>query len=78
MVTLRPISERKIIEDFGLKPEHNDFAAITARVRVWFNRGWRDLAEPVTIFVALLHEGTDVWRPVQARPLGENLFRSSA
>jgi hypothetical protein len=75
MVTLRPISERKIIEDFGLQPEHHDFGAITARVRVWFNRGWRDLAEPVTIFVALLHEGTDVWRPVQARPLGENLFR---
>ncbi|OLC32577.1 MAG: hypothetical protein AUH28_12155 [Acidobacteria bacterium 13_1_40CM_56_16] len=37
--------------------------------------GWRDLQDPFTIFIALLDEGIDAWRPVQARPLGDNLFR---
>ncbi len=27
------------------------------------------------IYVYLLNEGTDVWRPVQARSLGNHLFR---
>ena len=27
------------------------------------------------IYVALVHEGTTVWRPVAARPLGSELFR---
>ena len=30
---------------------------------------------PITIFVALLEEGTAVWRPVQAEALGKDLFR---
>jgi hypothetical protein len=29
---------------------------------------------PTHVFVALLEEGTDVWRPVQARPLGSGEF----
>ncbi len=29
----------------------------------------------VTIFVALIGEGVDVWRPVQAAPLGLGRFR---
>ena len=29
----------------------------------------------MSIFVALLDEGVDVWRPVQARPLTGGLFR---
>jgi hypothetical protein len=29
----------------------------------------------VTVFVALLDEGVDIWRPVQARPLAGGLFR---
>ncbi len=28
-----------------------------------------------TVFVRLLDEGTDVWRPVTARRLGENTYR---
>jgi hypothetical protein len=28
-----------------------------------------------TIYVALLDEGTDVWRPVSAEPVGNNVFR---
>ena len=28
-----------------------------------------------TIYVNLLDEGTDVWRPVEAEILGENLYR---
>jgi len=67
--------QAEIVEHFGLSAEHYDFTAVAAQVRSWFDRAWRDLAEPVTIFVLLLDEGTDVWRPVQARPLGENLFR---
>ena len=49
--------------------------AVARRLRTWFDLAWRDLAEPATIFVALLDEGVDVWRPVQARPLGSGLFR---
>ena len=28
-----------------------------------------------TVYVELLHEGVDVWRPVQAEHLGGNLYR---
>jgi hypothetical protein len=30
---------------------------------------------PVTIYVYLLDEGTDVWRPVEAVHLGDNRYR---
>jgi hypothetical protein len=66
---------KETVEHFGLSPQHCDFPAVASRVRGWFDRAWRDLADPVTVFVALLNEGTDVWRPVQARPLGQSLFR---
>ena len=65
----------ELVDHFGLSPAPYDFAVVIQRVRAWFNRGWRDLAEPVIIFVALLDEGTDVWRPVQARPLDGGLYR---
>ena len=29
----------------------------------------------VTVYVPLLDEGTPVWRPVEAEPLGDDLFR---
>jgi len=32
-------------------------------------------AETVTIYVELLHEGVDVWRPVQAEPVQGALYR---
>jgi hypothetical protein len=32
----------------------------------------------VTIYVRLLDEGVDVWRPVRAEPLGGNLYRLAA
>ena len=31
--------------------------------------------DPVTVFVRLLHEGTDVWRPVQARRVSSVTYR---
>ena len=31
----------------------------------------------VTIYVYLLDEGTDVWRPTQAQPVGLHLYRVS-
>ncbi|MBZ5497159.1 MAG: hypothetical protein LAP85_12210 [Acidobacteriia bacterium] len=65
----------EVRDHFGLSPKHYDFLAVASRVQSWFNRNWRDLAEPVTIFGALLNEGVDVWRPVQARPLGPGVFR---
>ena len=33
------------------------------------------MGETATIYVALLQEGTEVWRPVSALSLGGNLFR---
>jgi hypothetical protein len=66
---------KEIVEHFGLSPDPYDFLAVARGARNWFDLGWRDVAEPTTIFVALLDEGVDVWRPVQARPLGGGLFR---
>lgn len=66
---------KEIDEHFGLSADNYDVTAVADRVRRWFDHGWRGLAEPVTIFVALLDEGVDVWRPVQARPLARGLFR---
>ena len=34
-----------------------------------------DIKNNIEIYVYLLDEGTDVWRPVQAEKLGNNLFR---
>ncbi len=67
--------ETELIEHFGLVPNRDNIAAAASRVRAWFDRGWKELVDPVTIFVALLDEGTDVWRPVQARPLGADFYR---
>jgi len=64
-----------VTHHFGLSPEHYDFQAIANRVKSWFDLGWRECGEPETIYVALQNEGVDVWRPVQARPLGRDLFR---
>jgi hypothetical protein len=33
------------------------------------------MTKSVQIYVALVDEGVDVWRPVQAEHLGDNLFR---
>ena len=66
---------KQIRGHFGLSSDHYDFLAVARRVRSWFDFAWRDLAEPVTIYVALLGEGVDVWRPVEARPLGGDRFR---
>jgi hypothetical protein len=66
---------KEVAEHFGLPADRYDFLAIAARVHSWFDLGWRDAGEVVTVFVALLGEGVDVWRPVQARPLGGGLFR---
>jgi hypothetical protein len=65
----------EIVNHFGLSSEHHDFHAVAKRVKAWFDHGWREVREPETIYVALLNEGVDVWRPVQARPLGTDLFR---
>jgi hypothetical protein len=32
------------------------------------------MSEPATIHIALLGEGTEVWRPVQAEPIGPELY----
>jgi len=66
---------KEIVEHFGLSPDLYDFSALASQLRTWFDLGWRDLAEPVSVFVALLDQGVDVWRPVQARPLAAGLFR---
>ncbi len=66
---------KEMVEHFGLSPEYYDFPAAGEHIRTWFDRAWRDPAEPVTIYVALMGEGVDVWRPVQARPLSDDLFR---
>lgn len=66
---------KEIDEHFGLSPDNYDFTEFAGRLRRWFDHGWRVVGDPVTIFVALLDEGVDVWRPVQARPLDHGHFR---
>jgi hypothetical protein len=66
---------KEIEKHFGLSAVSYDLMAVVDRVQEWFDRGWRDLANPLEIFVALFDEGVEVWRPVQARPLRNGLFR---
>ncbi len=66
---------KEIDEYFGLSSEHYDLTEVARRLRGWFEHGWRSVGEPVTIFVALLDDGVEVWRPVQARPLDDGHFR---
>ena len=66
---------KEIAEHFGLAPENYDFPSIANRIWSWFDFSWRRLADLETICVALLGEGTRVWRPVQARLLDQGLFR---
>ena len=60
---------------FGLFDDGEECSAMAERIQRWFDLGWRNLAQPETILVALLNEAVSVWRPVQARPLGRGLFR---
>ena len=66
---------KELVDHFGLSGNHDDLPSVASRMRTWFDRSWRDLAAPVTIFVAMLGESIDVWRPVQARPLDGDQFR---
>ena len=51
--------------------------------RVWMDVDWCHLLvvqeaageEAMTVYVQLLGEGVDVWRPVEASPVGHNLYR---
>jgi len=64
---------KEIVEYFGLSPEHYDFPAMGARVRVWFDRAWRDLQDPIT--------SSRFWTKelmlggLSGASLGDNLFR---
>ena len=33
------------------------------------------MTEPVTIYVALMNEDVEVWRPVRATPMGKHRYR---
>jgi len=66
---------KEIDEYFGLPPDIYDFPGVARRLCRWFDHGWRRVEEPVTIFVGLLDEGVDVWRPVLSRPLDHGHFR---
>lgn len=66
---------KEIDEHFGLAPDEYDFTEVARRVRRWFDYRWCSVGEPETIFVALLDEGVEVWRPVQARPVDGGHFR---
>jgi hypothetical protein len=52
-----------------------DFNAVAKRVQAWYDLGWRETRELDTVYVALLNDGVDQWRLVEARSLGRNLFR---
>jgi len=67
--------KKEIEEHFGLLPHLFDFKEITNRLCSWFEFGWRHIAEIETIYIALLNEGTEVWRPVKARSIGNELYR---
>ena len=65
----------QIVHHFGLSSTDYDFAAVAKRVQAWYDHGWREVRALETVYVAVLNESVDVWRPVEARSLGRNLFR---
>jgi hypothetical protein len=67
--------KKEIVGHFGLPPEEYDFLAMAKRVHTWFETYWSKPGELTTIYVALLDEGVDVWRPVQARMIGSDRYR---
>jgi hypothetical protein len=67
--------QKQMNEHFGYSAEERDFLELAGRVRTWFERYWSNPGQVTTIMVALLDEGVDVWRPVQARAIGEGLYR---
>jgi hypothetical protein len=66
---------RNQIHHFGLSATDYDFNAVAKRVQAWYDLGWRETRELDTVYVALLNDGVDQWRLVEARSLGRNLFR---
>lgn len=65
----------KFLEQFGYSAEPHELLAGARRIRGWFERYWSKLGEVETIMIALLDEGVEVWRPVQARAIGAGLYR---
>jgi hypothetical protein len=66
---------QEMIQHFGLSQDNIVVAEVAGRLHRWFDRGWRNIGDPTNIFLALLNEGVDAWRPVQARPLACGHFR---
>jgi len=65
----------KFLEQFGYAAEPHEFLDGARRIRGWFERYWSKPGMVETIMVALLDEGLEVWRPVQARAIGADLYR---
>ena len=67
--------EAELDHHFGVGVDRDNALATARRVLSWYERGWKDLRDPVTVFVALPDKGSAAFRPVQARPLGGDLYR---
>ena len=67
--------QKELNDHFGLTVERKSCLEVARKLRSWFDRAWSTTADLITIYVALLDEGVDVWRPVQARPLADGLYR---
>jgi hypothetical protein len=72
---IRAYLSERLRDHFGLAFDQYDLSGIVHRVESWFARCWRNVGEPAVIYVALLGEAVDVWRPVKARSLPGGLFR---
>ena len=46
-----------------------------AVAQLWIVRRHRALGMSATIYIYLLDEGTDVWRPVSAEQIGDKIYR---
>lgn len=67
--------QRELTDHFGLEPELAACVTFAEVLVSWHKAYWVSRDAMVTIYIYLDDEGTPVWRPVQARPLGGMSFR---
>jgi hypothetical protein len=60
---------------FGVRLTRDNALSMARRVLLWYERGWKDIRDPITVFVGLPDKGPSAFRPVQARPLEGDLYR---
>jgi hypothetical protein len=67
--------ESELDHHFGVRLARDNVHAMAERILLWYERSWKDIRDPVTVFVRLPDKCPDAFRPVQARPLEGDMYR---